>query len=494
MKKQIILALDQGTSSSRSLLVDQNLVVLAQASVPLKSFFPQPGWVEQDPWEVWGTQKKTIDLVLEQAGVSLDQVTAIGITNQRETTIAWNKDTGEPLGPAIVWQCRRTTGHCQSLKDQGLEPLYRAKTGLVLDPYFSGTKMAWMLEHYPKARGLAAQGKLAFGTVDSWLVYNLSDRKAHVTDASNASRTLLFDLHQRAWDVELTEPLGIPLSSLPEVVDSSGVLAYSSAKFGAEVPIAGIAGDQQASLFGQACFKPGMAKNTYGTGCFMLTNTGSQPLTSKNGLLSTLGWQIDGQATYALEGSVFMGGALLQWLRDQMGFFEEVTQTESMALAVPDNGGVYLVPAFAGLGAPHWDPYARGLLIGLTQHTNKNHVVRAALEAIAYQTAELALAMEADFGKPLTELRIDGGGSNNAFLCQFQADLLGFEVTRPEHLESTALGAAMLAGLATGVWGGVDELSRLWGKKETLRPRPMDCGPLWDGWHKAVSRAKGWAQ
>jgi len=490
----IILALDQGTSSSRSLLFDSQLKVLAQASQPLESCFPAPGWVEQDPEQIWRTQKETMEQVLSLAGLRLDEITAIGITNQRETIIAWNRETGEALGPAIVWQCPRTADLCEDLKKKGLEPMFREKTGLVLDPYFSGTKMAWILEHYPGARALASQGHLAFGTVDSWLVNKLSGGRAHVTDPSNASRTLLYNIHQNQWDEELAAPLGVPISALPNVIDSSGMLAYTAASIGAIIPICGIAGDQQAALFGQGCFYTGMAKNTYGTGCFMLANTGEQVVSSDHGLLSTVAWRIGGKTLYALEGSVFMGGALIQWLRDQLGLFEHPSETEEMALSVEDNGGVYLVPGFVGLGAPHWDPFARGLIIGLTRASNKNHIVRAALEAIAFQTADLVQAMAEDLGEPVLQLRVDGGGSVNRFLCQFQADLTGIEVLRPAQLESTALGVAMLAGLGAGVWSGTEELKQLWNLGETFSPRPGDFSPMKAGWDKAVSRSKGWAQ
>ena len=491
----ILLALDQGTSSSRALLVDQNQQVLALAAKPLNSSFPNSGWVEQDPEEIWKSQWDSVLEVLQKAQINLGQVTGIGITNQRETLIAWDKKSGEALGPAIVWQCRRTADFCQSLKKQGLEPLYQTRTGLVLDPYFSGTKMAWMLENRPEVKAAAKQGDLALGTVDSWLIWKLTKGQVHATDASNASRTLLYNLHTLGWDPELAAPLGVPLEALPKVVDSSGVLGKTHPDWGAEIPIAGVAGDQQASLFGQACFKAGEAKNTYGTGCFLLANTGDKPVASKHGLLTTLAWSIGGKPTFALEGSVFMAGALVQWLRDQLGIIENAAQTETLARELPNNGGVYLVPAFVGLGAPHWDPWARGLIIGLGRETDRRHLCRAALEAIAFQTAELVEAMGKDRGGPLSGLKIDGGASQNGFLCQFQADLLGIPVYRPKNLEATALGAACLAGLALGVWRDLEHIAQSWQEAASFVPKQTKeaLTPIWAGWNKALERSKGWA-
>lgn len=493
---KLILALDQGTSSSRALLVDPAGRVVGAASVPLACSYPQLGWVEQDPMEIWTSQKQALDRVLAQAGVGLGEIAAIGITNQRETTLAWNKETGEPVGSAIVWQCRRTAAACASLKAKGLEPRFREKTGLVLDPYFSGTKMAWILEHRPLARLLAEQGKLAFGTVDSWLIWNLSGGQVHGTDLSNASRTLLFNLQECRWDEELLDLLGVPAATLPRLFPSSGLVGYTDGKWGARVPIAGVAGDQQAALFGQACFEVGEAKNTYGTGCFLLMNIGPRPVASKSGLLCTLAWAIGDQVTYALEGSVFVAGALVQWLRDNLGLFEQAGETEGMALAVKDNGGVYLVPAFVGLGAPHWDPYARGLIHGLTRESNKNHLVRAGLEAICYQVYDLIEAMERDRGVKIQSLKIDGGAAVNGFLCQFQADLLQTEVSRPTWVETTALGAAFLAGLAVGIFRDLEEIKALWQEDRSFYPQksPEAMEALRDGWRKAVAAAKGWAE
>ena len=493
---KLILALDQGTSSSRALLVDSAGQVVGTASVPLACVYPQLGWVEQDPREIWSSQKLALDQVLAQAGVELCEVAAIGITNQRETTLAWNKETGEPVGSAIVWQCRRTAAACTALKARGLEPLFRERTGLVLDPYFSGTKMAWILEHRPLARLLAEQDKLAFGTVDSWLIWHLTGGKVHGTDLSNASRTLLLNLKECRWDEELLGHLGSPASTLPRLFPSSGLVGWTDPKWGAEVPIAGVAGDQQAALFGQACFEVGAAKNTYGTGCFLLMNIGPSPVASKSGLLCTLAWAIGDQVTYALEGSVFVAGALVQWLRDNLGLFEQAGQTEAMAMAVKDNGGVYLVPAFVGLGAPHWDPYARGLIHGLTRESNKNHLVRAGLEAIGFQVYDLIQAMEQDRGVKVQNLKIDGGAAVNGFLCQFQADLLQTEVSRPTQVETTALGAAFLAGLAVGVFRDLEQIKSLWQEDRVFYPRqsPEVMETLRLGWNKAVAAAKGWAE
>ncbi|MFH2129901.1 MAG: glycerol kinase GlpK, partial [bacterium] len=442
-----IMALDQGTSSSRTVLFDEKGKVIATASQTFDSIFPKPGWVEQDPETIWQTQKKTITDVLSISKRTMADITAIGITNQRETVIAWDKSTGEAIGNAIVWQCRRTASFCDELKKEGFEEHIRLKTGLVADPYFSGTKIRWMLKENPRVRALADQGQLAFGTVDSWLIWKLTGGKTHATDASNASRTLLYNIFDNRWDEEIIERLEIPMATLPEVRDSSGIIATTdTSEWGAATPIAGIAGDQQAALFGQACFENGMAKNTYGTGCFLLVNTGEQPVRSQHGLLTTIAWKIDGKTTYALEGSTFIAGALVQWLRDKLELFPNAADTEAMANAVDDSGGVYIVPAFVGLGAPYWDPYARGTMIGLTRDTNKNHIARAALEAIAYQSWDLVNAMVQDTGNPLKLLRVDGGASANNFLCQFQANILKLAVSRPKIIETTAMGAAFLAG------------------------------------------------
>ena len=419
----------------------------------------------------------------------------MGITNQRESTIAWHRETGEPLGPAINWQCRRTTNFCEKLKQEGFDKVLRRKTGLVTDPYFSGTKLHWILQNNAEARKLADSGKLCFGTVDSWLIWKLTGGRVHAIDISNASRTLVFNIETCTWDDEILARFGIPREILPEVKPSSGVIAeVDSLLFGGSAPIAGIAGDQQAALFGQACFQPGMAKNTYGTGCFLMLNTGSERINSEHGLLTTIGWQLGDTVTYALEGAVFIAGALIQWLRDGLELFEDAAQTEAMATAVADSGGVYIVPAFVGLGAPHWDPYARGTIVGLTRDTNRNHMVRAALEAIAFQSAEVLRSMASDTGQSLSALRIDGGASANNFLCQFQADLLGLPVTRPQVIETTAMGAAFLAGLATGVWRDQEQIQTLWQEDRTFTPqleRNVADARLAE-WSRAVERAKGW--
>ena len=491
----LILALDQGTTSSRSILFTEKAEIHAVASVPLECRFPESGWVEQDAEEIWETQRSTIRMVLDQAKISLSEVSAIGITNQRETTIAWNRDTGQALCPAINWQCRRTAGFCDTLKKEGFDELIRNRTGLVTDPYFSGTKMHWILQNVPEATKLAQQGKLCFGTVDSWLIWKLSGGKTHVIEISNASRTMVFDIQKRCWDKEILSRFGIPLETLPEVVPSSGVIAeVDHSLFGGSIPIAGAAGDQQAALFGQGCFSPGMAKNTYGTGCFMISNTGSKQVRSQNGLLTTIGWQLGDEVTYALEGSVFIAGALVQWLRDGLEFFKDASETEAMALSVPDCGGVFVVPAFVGLGAPHWDPYARGLMIGLTRDTRRSHIVRASLEAIAFQSAEVLNSISQDTAESLNELRIDGGAAANQFLCQFQADLLGLDVKRPKILETTAMGAAFLAGLAVGIWSDLKTLSGLWCEEQTFRPSlDRDSAETkMQEWMRAVERSKGW--
>ncbi len=492
-----VMALDQGTTSSRTIVFDAQARVVAQASEPLPIAFPHPGWVEQVPGEIWGTQQRTIAAALAQARLRPDQIAAIGITNQRETTLVWDRRTGEPVGNAIVWQDRRTAQLCDQLKAEGLEAHVRAHTGLVIDPYFSATKLHWILAERPSARRLAEQGHLAFGTVDSWLLWQLTGGRLHATDATNASRTMLYDPFAQAWDERMLERLGIPRALLPEVHDSSGVLAETDpAVFGAAVPIAGVAGDQHAALFGQACFAPGMAKNTYGTGCFMLLNTGERPLHSRHGLLTTPAWRIGGRCTYALEGAVFIGGAVVQWLRDGLGLFGASAETAAMAAAVADTGGVYLVPAFVGLGAPHWDPYARGTIVGLTRATNRNHLARAALESIAYQSHDVLHSMEEDTALTLTTLRVDGGAAANDFLCQFQADILGREVSRPRGVETTALGAAFLAGLAIGVWRDTAALEALWSEERRFAPQRTraEVQHLLADWSRAVERSKGWAR
>ncbi|MCZ6557054.1 MAG: glycerol kinase GlpK [SAR324 cluster bacterium] len=493
---RIVLALDQGTSSSRSILFDEAGAVLAMDSAPLACAYPHAGWVEQDPHEIWGTQRRTIEGVLAKAGIGAGDIAAIGITNQRETTLAWHRESGEPLGPAIVWQCRRTAAICDGLKAEGFEAEVRARTGLVIDPYFSGTKMQWILREIPGAKELATAGKLAFGTVDSWLIWNLTGGAVHATDASNASRTMVYNIFEGDWDQTILDKLEIPRETLPDVRDSSGVAAHTAKHvLGAEIPIAGIAGDQQAALFGQACFAPGAVKNTYGTGCFMLINTGGEAVRSDHGLLTTIAWRMGGEVTYALEGAVFVAGALMQWLRDGLGLMADAAESEGMALAVPDTGGVYIVPAFVGLGAPHWDPYARGTILGLTRDSSRNHLVRAGLEAIAYQSWEVLECMLRDTGLQVPILRVDGGAASNDFLCQFQADTMGIEVSRPRIVETTAMGAAFLAGLAVGVWPHQTAIGSLWSEQRRFTPQRSraEMQPLLDGWRKAVQRSKGWA-
>ena len=495
----IILALDQGTTSSRSILFNEKGEIISEANTPLGCQFPYSGWVEQFPEEIWKSQFQTIETALDKANLKMKDVSALGITNQRESTIAWNRDTGEAICPAINWQCRRTANFCAELKAEGFDSLLRERTGLVTDPYFSGTKMRWILENIPLSRKLADKGKLCFGTVDSWLIWKLTKGNLHVTDVSNASRTLVFNIKKLEWDEEILIRFGIPLETLPEVKPSSGVIGSVNPElFGGQAPIAGVAGDQQAALFGQACFEPGMVKNTYGTGCFMISNTGSEIIFSDRGLLTTIAWQIgkdsDMELNYALEGSVFVAGSLMQWLRDELRLFEDVLETQVMAESVDDSGGVYVVPAFVGLGAPHWDPYARGTIVGLTRDTNRNHIVRASLEAIAFQSAEVINSIAHDTGTGLKELRIDGGASANEFLCQFQADLLGLNVIRPNILETTAMGAAFLAGLAVGVWPDLNTIRDLWNEEKTFASKISreSANIKMDAWQRAIVRSKNW--
>lgn len=494
--KKYVLALDQGTTSSRSILFDKAGNICSSKQLEFTQIFPQPGLVEHDPMEIWLTQLTTIKLAMSSIGAQSTDIAAIGITNQRETTVVWNTETGIPIYNAIVWQDRRTSDMIDHLKSQGYETLFRQKTGLVLDAYFSGTKLKWILDNVAHARELAADNKLAFGTVDSWLTWNLTNRREHVTDESNASRTLLFNIHTGQWDDELLKILDIPKNILPRVVPSSGVIGEaSSGLFGHRIPIAGIAGDQQAATFGNLCIKPGMVKNTYGTGCFLLKNTAEMALESKNNLLTTIGWQIDGKRNYCLEGSVFIAGAAVQWIRDEMKFIDESSQIETLATSVADNGGVYMVPAFAGLGAPHWDQYARGLIVGITRGTSQAHLARAALESIAFQVADVVRAMKSDSGLGLTALRVDGGACRNNFLMQFQADILDCVVERPTCLELTALGAAYLAGLAVGFWDSVEELEQVWKVERDFYPQMTaeTRERLLTHWHEAVTRSKGWA-
>ena len=494
--KQYVIALDQGTTSSRCILFDREQNIVGVAQREFTQIYPKPGWVEQDPMEIWSSQSSVLTEVLAQTGIAPTEVAAIGITNQRETTIVWDKATGRPIYNAIVWQCRRTASLCEELKAEGAFSDYiKEHTGLLIDAYFSATKLKWILDHVEGARERARAGELLFGTVDSWLVWKLTGGKANVTDYTNASRTMLFDIQNLCWDEEICRRLDIPMEMLPQVCSSSQVYGFANLQ-GVKVPIAGIAGDQQAALFGQGCFHPGEAKNTYGTGCFLLMNTGEQLCRSENGLLTTIAIGLNGRVQYALEGSVFVGGAVIQWVRDELRFISESRDAEYYASKVPDTGGVYLVPAFTGLGAPYWDMYARGALVGLTRGTNRDHIIRAAQESIAYQSWDLVDAMEKDTGIPLSALNADGGASRDKFLMQFQADILNKPVRRPVIRETTALGAALLAGLATGVWSSQEEVkSRM--KTDSLYEPAMDEAKrqkLLRGWHKAVGRSLDWAE
>ncbi len=490
-----VLALDQGTTSSRAVLFDAGGGVCGMAQRELTQRFPKPGWVEHDPREIWEDQLAVAREVLARSGVAPADVAAIGITNQRETTVVWDRTTGEPLAPAIVWQDRRTAAMCDGLKAEGAGAMVHGKTGLVVDPYFSATKLRWLLDNAEGMRARAEQGRAIFGTVDSWLIWNLTGGRRHATDATNASRTMLFDIHSGRWDDDLLRLFGVPASMLPEVVASSGVIGEADGSLlGAAIPIAGVAGDQQAALFGQLCARPGMAKNTYGTGCFLLLNTGGQPVISAHHLLTTVAWRIGDRTDYALEGSVFVAGAVVQWLRDGLGLIKTAADVEALARSVPDSGGAYLVPAFVGLGAPHWDARARGLIAGLTRGVTAGHIARAALEGIALQTLDVIRLMAGDAGTPLAELRVDGGASRNNLLMQIQADLLGVPVVRSAQAETTALGAAYLAGLAAGVWKDLGELESHWRADRTFEPAmdARDRERLCSGWHKALDRAKGW--
>jgi glycerol kinase len=490
-----ILSLDQGTTSSRAIVFDHAGGIVAVAQKEFPQIFPKPGWVEHDPREIWSTQAGVAAEALTKANVSAADVAAIGITNQRETTVVWDRTTGKPICNAIVWQDRRTSSICDRLRARKLDRLIRRKTGLVIDAYFSATKVQWILQNVKGARARAKAGELAFGTVDSWLVWNLTGGKVHVTDASNASRTMLFDISKGEWDDELLKIFGVPRSILPEVRSSSEVYGVTTL-LGHPIPIAGIAGDQQAALFGQACTKPGMAKNTYGTGCFMLMNTGAKRIASKNNLLTTIAWRIGGRTEYALEGSIFIAGAVVQWLRDGLEFFRSAAEVEALAAGVSDTGGVYLVPAFAGLGAPHWDQYARGTMVGLTRGTTKAHIARAALEGIVLQVMDVLKAMEADAGIKLKELRVDGGASANDLLMQLQADLLNVPVVRPKVAETTALGAAYLAGLAVGFWKNQADIARQWQVDKRFTPSMKSAARtrIAKGWERALGRAKAWEE
>ena len=490
-----ILALDQGTTSSRVLLFDEEQNILAVNQREFSQIYPHEGWVEHDAMEIWSSQYGVMVELLAQTGISPKEIAAIGITNQRETTILWDKSTGRPIYNAIVWQCRRTAPLVDRLVADGMEEHIRQATGLLPDAYFSGTKIKWILDHVEGARDKAKRGEILFGTVDTWLLWKLTNGKVHATDYTNASRTMLYDIHKLDWDDELLEALDIPRAMLPEVRPSCGIFGYTELQ-GVQIPIAGIAGDQQAALFGQTCFAPGDAKNTYGTGCFLLMNTGETPFASKNGLLTTIAASPDSRVRYALEGSVFVGGAVIQWLRDELRFFPDSRDAEYYAQKVKDNGGVYLVPAFTGLGAPYWDMYARGCLVGITRGTKREHIVRAAQESIAYGVWDLVHAMEADTGLPLSSLKADGGASRDHFLMQFQADILNKPVRRPAIRETTGLGAAYLAGLAVGVWKDLLEIEGLWKCDTVFTPNmdPAEAEHLLKGWHRAVGRSLGWAK
>ena len=487
-----VLAIDQGTTSSRTILFDHEGNIRSVAQKEFTQIFPKPGWVEHNPQEIWASQATTMTEALTNVNAKGSDIVAIGITNQRETTIVWDAETGEPVYNAIVWQDRRTADYCDELRERGLTDKIRSKTGLILDPYFSGTKVRWILENVPGAREKAAAGRLRFGTVDSWLVWNLTGGRHHVTDVSNASRTLLFNIHTLEWDDEMLELFDIPKSMLPEVKSSSEIYGYTHARiFSFDVPIAGIAGDQQAALFGQMCTEPGDVKNTYGTGCFLLMNTGGQAITSKNNLLTTIAWKIGDKVNYALEGSIFVGGSVVQWLRDGLKVIASSADSEALATSVPDNGGVYFVPALTGLGAPHWDPFAKGTITGITRGTEVGHIVRAALEGIAFQTMDIVGAMQADAAVSLGDLKVDGGASRNDFLMQFQADVLETNVVRPTCVETTAKGAAYLAGLAVGFWSSIDEIKAQWAIDRTFRPEleASQVGALREGWADAVKRS-----
>ena len=495
VKQKYIVALDQGTTSSRAIVFDHEQNIVSVGQKEFSQIYPQPGWVEHDPMEIWATQYGVLQEALIKAGITMADVAGVGITNQRETTIVWEKDTGKPIYNAIVWQCRRTADLCDKLKEEGWADYIQSTTGLVIDAYFSATKISWILDHVPGARERAEKGELLFGTVDSWLVWNLTGGKVHVTDYTNASRTMLYNIRELKWDDKLLERLDIPKAMLPKVRNSSEIYGYIGAG-DMQIPIAGIAGDQQAALFGQACFERGSAKNTYGTGCFLLMNIGKQFIQSGQGLITTIAATMNDDVEYALEGSIFVGGAVIQWLRDELRLIETAAESEEYALELTDNGGVYLVPAFTGLGAPHWDMYARGSIFGLTRGTGRSHIVRAALEAIAYQTNDVLQAMVEDSGLSLTELKVDGGACQNNFLMQFQADIMNCEVRRPAITETTALGVAYLAGLAVGYWESKDEIAKRWHEQQHFSSqmeqsvREANCA----GWKKAVGRAMNWAE
>ncbi|WP_291582893.1 glycerol kinase GlpK [Clostridium sp. UBA6640] len=486
-----VMALDQGTTSSRCIIFDEKGTIASVAQKEFTQIYPKGGWVEHDPIEIWSTQLGVATEAMAKLGITATDISAIGITNQRETTVVWNKHTGQPVYNAIVWQCRRTAEMCDELREKGLDKMFTEKTGLILDAYFSGTKIKWILDNVEGAREEAENGNLLFGTIDTWLIWNLTKGKVHVTDYTNASRTLIFNIHELKWDEEILDILDIPKSMLPEVKPSSYVYGYTDhSLLGAKTPIAGVAGDQQAALFGQCCHQPGTAKNTYGTGCFMLMNTGEKAVNSKKGLLTTIAWGVDGKVEYALEGSIFIAGAAIQWLRDELRMIKKAEDSEEYATAVEDTNGVYMVPAFVGLGAPYWDQYARGTIVGLTRGTKKEHIIRATLESLAYQTYDVLKAMEEDSGITLKALKVDGGACANNFLMQFQSDILGVQVERPEVIETTALGAAYLAGLAVGYWKDKEEICENWAISKQFEPNMEEKKreELLEGWHEAVNR------
>jgi glycerol kinase len=495
MSATYILALDQGTSSSRAILFDRSGRIVAQAYQPFPQHYPRPGWVEHDPYDIWQSQRTAAHHVLRQAALEPGAIAALGLTNQRETTLIWDRTTGAPIHPAIVWQCRRTAPLVEALQAEGWEAEIRQRTGLVLDAYFSGTKVQWLLDHVPRARQRAEAGELAFGTVDTWLLYQLSGGTLHCTDVSNASRTLLYNIHRAEWDADILQALDIPMALLPEVRDSSGVFGYTTEALfdAAAIPIGSVIGDQQGALFGQACLQPGMVKNTYGTGSFVLMHTGDQPLGPEHGLLTTVAWGLNGHLSYALEGSIFVTGATMQWLRDELQMIQHVADSDALAASVTDTHGVYLVPAFTGLGAPYWDMHARGTLVGLTRGTTRAHIVRAALEAMAYQTRDVIDWMKAVAGVEVSRLRVDGGAAVNNFAMQFQSDILQIPVQRPQVVETTALGAAYLAGLAVGYWDSLEDIASNWQPERIYTPQmaPDRCEHLYQGWQEAVRRNRG---
>lgn len=497
MTQKYIMALDQGTTSARCILYDKKGKQISTAQKEFRQIYPHSGWVEHDAMEIWSTQIGVAQEAMLKIGCTYENIAAIGITNQRETTIVWDRVTGEPVYNAIVWQCRRTAGFCDELKEKGLADFFRKKTGLLIDPYFSATKLRWILENVEGAYDRARAGELLFGTVETWLIWKLTEGKVHVTDYSNASRTMMFNIHELRWDKEILELLDIPEIMLPKPCPSSMIYGESDHKlFGGPVRISGAAGDQQAALFGQACFREGEAKNTYGTGGFMLVNTGSRPVESKNGLITTVAWGLDGRVCYALEGSVFISGALIQWLRDEVRILDNAAQSEEIARSVPDTAGAYIVPAFTGMGAPYWDPYARGAVLGLTRGVNRNHLVRAAIESMAYQTYDLMISMAEDMGEPISAFKVDGGACQNDFLLEFQAGIMNMPLYRPECIETTSLGAAYLAGLATGYWRNTDDIISNWQIDRRFEPEMDEFRreELLDGWHKAVSCTLGWAK